>query len=40
MINGWFDIAFIGWDTNNKYEIINANGQKVFLAAEGIMMQK
>ncbi len=22
--------AFVGWDTNNKYEINNANGQKVF----------
>ena len=26
---------FIGWDTNNKYEINNANGQKIFFAAEG-----
>ena len=28
--------AFTGWDTNNKYEIYNANDQKVFFAAEGI----
>lgn len=26
--------AFTGWDTNNKYEINNAAGQKVFFAAE------
>lgn len=28
--------AFTGWDTNNKYEILNAAGQKIFFAAEGI----
>lgn len=25
----------VGWDTNNKYEILNSAGQKVFYAVEG-----
>ena len=27
--------AFTGWDTNNKYEIQNSAGQRVYFAAEG-----
>lgn len=29
--------AFTGWETNNKYEIQNSAGQRVYFAAEGIL---
>lgn len=28
--------AFVGWDTNNKYVIMNSANQQVYYAAEGI----
>lgn len=27
--------AFTGWETNNKYGVINSAGQSVYLAVEG-----
>ena len=30
-----FFVAFTGFETNNKYKILNSMGQQVFFAAEG-----
>ena len=29
-------LAFVGFETNNKYKICNSMGQQVYFAAEGI----
>ena len=34
--SGWLFSAFTGFETNNKYEIKNSMGQRVYFAAEGM----